>query len=154
MALRKLPEMGAESCHGATEAAIFGATVAAIFGATEAAGHRCYGSCRKWALKAASHWRYGSCRSSALRKPLVSALGDIVEGSARVSGKSLLAKRRSMKQAEGNVREVLVDGVAELVSAPFVASISEASVCRKLALNFLKIVNMSSGLLHLFRHYV
>jgi hypothetical protein len=78
------------------------------------------------------------------RKPIIDAVGEIVEGSAKVSGKSLLAKRKSMKQAQGNLKEALIPAVRAMLEAPFTAHLSEDAFLNVVGL---KLPENDSGLL-------
>jgi hypothetical protein len=78
------------------------------------------------------------------RKPIVDVVGEIVEGSAKVSGKSLLAKRKSMKQAAGNLKETLIPPVRAMMEAPFTAHLSEDAFMNVIGL---KLPESESGLL-------
>lgn len=55
-------------------------------------------------------------------------VGELKVGKATVSGKSLIAKRKSMKKAEDDVGQALGPAVASLLAAPFKASLSEESM--------------------------
>ena len=83
-------------------------------------------------------------KATVSRKPIIDAEGEIVEGSAKVSGKSLLAKRKSMKQAKGDLKEALIPPVCTMLEAPFTAHLSEDAFLNVVGL---KLPENGSGLL-------
>ena len=67
-------------------------------------------------------------RAIVTRDHVIELLGELKASSDKVSGKSLIAKRKSLKKAEGDLAGAIVPGIVDLLSAPFTASISEESM--------------------------
>ena len=67
-------------------------------------------------------------RATVGREAVVSAAGEVKTGVAKVSGRSLLAKKKSMARAEQDIRSAVLEATGELLATPFRASLGEEAL--------------------------
>ena len=82
-------------------------------------------------------------RATVGREAIVSAAGEVKTGAAKVSGKSLLAKKKSIARAEQDIRSAVLEPVGELLATPFTASLGEEALLNAIDM---KLPESESGL--------